>query len=486
MNNFLIVVNNPERWNLAIPGVELVSARDYLTNPAYAAPSRSKILNLCRSYRYQAVGYYVSLLAEARGHIPMPSVTTIQDFKSQTIIKSVSADLQDLIDKALKPIRSDHFELSIYFSRNMAQRYEALSRRLFNLFPAPLLRATFRKREDSWELQNISPVSSAEIPDDHRPFVIEAAHAYLSRKIRIPRKRHTARYDIAILVDPEEKLPASNEAALRKFEKAAEDLDMRPERLTEDDYGALAEFDALFIRATTAVNNYTYRFSRRAQAEGLVVIDDPISILRCGNKVYLHEILTRNRINAPPTWVIHKDNVEEMAQRVSFPCILKQPDSSFSQGVVKVSDAASWTAKLEELHEISDLVIAQKFVPTDFDWRIGVLDREVLYACKYFMARGHWQIYNHGAGGDNRYGTFETLPLPQVPHPVLEAASRAARLIGDGFYGVDLKVVDGKPCIIEINDNPSIDAGVEDEILGDALYRAVMQTFFQRIQHRHE
>ncbi len=80
---------------------------------------------------------------------------------------------------------------------------------------------------------------------------------------------------------------------------------MRPTLITKDEYGRIAEFDALFIRETTAVNHHTYRFSRRALAEGLVVIDDPESIIRCTNKVYLAELFARNRIPHPRTVVVH-------------------------------------------------------------------------------------------------------------------------------------------------------------------------------------
>jgi glutathione synthase/RimK-type ligase-like ATP-grasp enzyme len=58
---------------------------------------------------------------------------------------------------------------------------------------------------------------------------------------------------------------------------------------------------------------------------------------------------------------------------------------------------------------------------------------------------------------------------------------RAANLIGDGLYGVDLKQV-GRECyVIEVNDNPNIDAGTEDAVLKDALYREVMGVFLRRI-----
>jgi hypothetical protein len=39
---------------------------------------------------------------------------------------------------------------------------------------------------------------------------------------------------------------------------------------------------------------------------------------------------------------------------------------------------------------------------TEFDWRIGILNGQALYACQYFMSRGHWQIYNHAAKGNHK------------------------------------------------------------------------------------
>jgi glutathione synthase/RimK-type ligase-like ATP-grasp enzyme len=47
---------------------------------------------------------------------------------------------------------------------------------------------------------------------------------------------------------------------------------------------------------------------------------------------------------------------------------------------------------------------------------------------------------------------------------------------------VDLKQIDGKCFIIEVNDNPNIDAGVEDEVLKDGLYLKIMEIFLERIQ----
>jgi glutathione synthase/RimK-type ligase-like ATP-grasp enzyme len=289
-----------------------------------------------------------------------------------------------------------------------------------------------------------------------------------------------------VLVDPTEPLPPSNERALRRLEDAADDLGIRTERITRDDFGRIAEFDGLFIRATTAVNHFTFRFSRRAEAEGLVVMDDPESILRCTNKVYLAEVLDRHRIPAPRTVILHRDNLEHAVQALGFPMILKLPDSSFSQGVVRVGDEDTFRHKARGFLEDSDLLIAQEFLPTEFDWRVGILNREVLFVARYRMARGHWQIIQGDGGAETRYGSVDAVAPEDAPPEVLKTALKAANLMGNGFYGVDLKVRGKDVFVVEVNDNPSLDGGYEDRVGGKEIYRRVMATFLARMEARRE
>ncbi|MDT1852802.1 ATP-grasp domain-containing protein, partial [Acinetobacter baumannii] len=83
----------------------------------------------------------------------------------------------------------------------------------------------------------------------------------------------------------------SNPGALARFAAAGRELGVEVAPIGRQDYARLAEFDALFIRETTAINPHTYLFAKKAESEGLVVIDDPSSILRCTNKVYLADLL---------------------------------------------------------------------------------------------------------------------------------------------------------------------------------------------------
>jgi len=485
----LIVVDDPADWPLNIPEVEVVASRAYLADPRYTDRRGTKIFNLCRSYRYQSIGYYVSLLATARGHKPLPSVATVQDMKSQTLLRSVSEELDRLIQKSLAPLQGQEFILSIYFGRNLAKRYDRLSLHLFKLFQAPFLRASFawQGKNRKWQLQNIGPIAASEIPADHHPFVVEVAKEYFAGKRRSLPRRVTPRFDLAILANAEETDPPSDQRALGRFVKAAESLGLNVEMIAKDDFGRLAEFDALFIRETTNVNHHTYRFARRAAAEGLVVVDDPESILKCTNKVFLAELLTRHRIPAPRTLIVHRENRRTVVAELGLPCILKQPDSSFSRGVVKVETPEELEAAIDRLLAKSEMIIAQEFLPTPFDWRVGIFDRRPLFVCKYFMARKHWQIIRQGENGsETAYGKVETLPVEHAPSAVVSTALKAANLIGDGLYGVDIKQVGRKCYVIEVNDNPNVDSGLEDAVLKDELYLRIMRIMLGRIERRKE
>ncbi len=489
--SILVVIENPEDCPLTFTGVEPVAARSYLTDPAHAGERGAKVFNICQSYRYQSMGYYVSLLAEARRHKAFPSTATIQDMKHPGIIRLASDDLGDLIQKLFAGAGQDQQtsrrSVHVYFGRTFDPRFEALGSKLFKRFPAPFIRADFSPTQGAgpaWQMHNVSPLSVKEIPEEERAFAQQVASEYFAgKKLFIP-KRRIARYDLAILHDPAEVRPPSDPRALKLFTKAAESLGMNVELITRDDAGRLYEFDALFIRETTNVDHHTYRLARKAASEGLAVIDDPDSILRCTNKVFLAEILSLNKVPIPKTLILHSRNLDQAEAELSLPCILKEPDSSFSQGVAKASTRAELMSMARQMLKKSDLVIAQEFLPTDFDWRIGVLDNRPLYASKYFMARGHWQIVNRDPKGRDVYGKFETMPVSKAPKAVLRTALKAAGLVGDGLYGVDLKQAGDKVYVMEINDNPNLDAGIEDEVLGDELYLRVMESLLRRIEER--
>ncbi|MBK9418661.1 MAG: RimK family protein [Flavobacteriales bacterium] len=486
----IIVVREPKEWNLGVKGFEVVSSKDYLTHPRFAAMRNVRVFNLARSYSYQSRGYYVSLLAEARGQKVIPSAKTILDLKSPSIVKVLSRDLEEVIQTSLahKQLDKHEFIFSIYFGRNVNRKYDRLAHELYKVFQSPLLRARFVKTEaGKWELRSIRPIPYNDIPEEHLNYVKRYAAEYFAKKRYDGAREDRSQYDLAILVNPEDKASPSNKRAIVKFRQAAEHLGFAVDIIGPDDIDRIAEYDALFIRENTHVNDHTYRMARKAQSEGLAVMDAPDAILKCNNKVYLAERMEAAEVPGPRTMIVHSENRDQVARQFGLPVVLKLPDSTFSRGVVKAKTPEELEERLDEILKESDLAIAQEYMPSDFDWRIGVLDGKPLYACKYFMARGHWQIYNWGSDTKKgQEGDFATLPVAEAPAFIVEAALKAVHaIVGEhGLFGVDVKEFEGKPYVIEVNECPNIDHGVEDVALGDELYRAIIGSLKRSIEHK--
>ncbi len=481
MANLVIVTDHPSDWHQYFPSEQVVSVDQYLKNSWPQKQRNVQVVNLCRNYDYMSSGYYCSLMAEARGHRVIPRVMAINDISQPFLVSSSLMKLARL-EGFDSPLRC-----KIYFGRTPQKPLERLARHLFELFMVPVIELELARHNGQWQIQHIAPFPFQDLSDPEQDFFIESLAQFSHKIWRTPRQSKKSRYDLAMLVDENEKMPPSDPAALRRFTRAAARLGMSLETIGPEDHARLGEFDGLFIRATTNIGNFTYRFAKSAEKLGLVVMDDPESIMKCTNKVFLTELLQRNRVQTPKSIIIQAFNPDwkrELLAELEFPLVLKIPDGAFSRGVVKVENEAELEREAQLLFEKSVLILAQAFMPTEFDWRIGIMNRQPIFACKYMMSRGHWQIYQHFSSGRVSSGGFETLDLKQVPKNVLDTALKAANLIGSGLYGVDLKAIGDQVYVIEVNDNPSIDHHVEDAVLGDLLYDRVMTEFLRRIQMR--
>lgn len=480
----ILVSDKIKNWQFLAKHISLISSEAYLTNPEYPHKKNTRIINLCNDYKYQSTGYYISLLAQARGHKVIPSVSSILNIQSPKLNTFAIENLQQDIDKTLKHLKSDTFELSIYFGQSVDNKYQDLAKKLYAIYPLPLLKVSFKKKNEGWQVTKISIVKHSAVPEHHYPFLQESAVQFIQKKRIISSPKKPFKYSLAILYNPDEPTPPSDQMAIQKFIKAGEKLGIACECIKKNDYRFIAEYDGLFIRETTSVNHYTYKFARKAYNEGLTVIDDPESILKCTNKVYLAELLAKNKINHPKTYIFSKSNWKQLVEDCPLPIVLKKPDSAFSQGVVKVEDKITLANTVAQFFQTTEMVIAQSFLPTDYDWRIGILNQKPIYACKYYMAKNHWQIVNWHNGQEKvekEEGEFETMDIKDVPDNVLKLALKATKIIGHGLYGVDLKQVGDKVYVIEVNDNPSIDYGVEDKHLGNHLYEQIMQYFLDEM-----
>lgn len=273
---------------------------------------------------------------------------------------------------------------------------------------------------------------------------------------------------IACFVEKYNFMDPDETGALENFKQAATSLGHSFSFMFKENISQIPSYNAVFIRATTDPLNTSYVVSKTAYELGLRVVDDPKSIQICGNKIHLYQLFEKYNIPRIPTMFINKDEfhhkrIMSIFRALGTPVVIKAPYTSFSKYVEKVSCETSFREVAEKYFRRSDVLVVQKFMPTPFDWRVGVLNGEILYVCKYMMRKGRWK---HGSKlrGKPRYvwGRTVTLRNDHSPVKLRETALRACEFIGRGLYGVDIKEINGDYVVVEVNDNPSIYAGFED------------------------
>jgi len=253
--------------------------------------------------------------------------------------------------------------------------------------------------------------------------------------------------------------------ALERFKEAARTMGHSLEYIFKKDLNRLPEFDAIFIRANTDPMNTAYVVSRMADALGIVVIDDPHSIRTCSSKVVLDGLFRQNDIPSPKSLLFdgnyRQANLEHVFDYLKFPLVVKAPYTKFSSHVEKAHDEREFREITARYLKHATPIVLQEYMPTTFDWRVGMLDNKVLYLCKYLMPRGGWKVRSL-VNGKNVWG--DSLPIfrRNIPKKLEALAIKVSKCVGDGLYGLDIKEVNGEFYCIEINDNPSFYGGLED------------------------
>jgi glutathione synthase/RimK-type ligase-like ATP-grasp enzyme len=262
-----------------------------------------------------------------------------------------------------------------------------------------------------------------------------------------------------------------------RFKSAAEERGHELHFLFRPELRKIPRFDAIFIRALTDPLNSAYVAARTAELHGLPVIDDSRSIMICCDKVFMYRCLQKHNVPMPRTVILDADSItrergRELLAELGPEIILKAPSSSFSSHVDKARTPEEFVEIGERYLHRAERIVVQEFVPTKFDWRVGVLAGEPLYCCRYLIPDETFKIQAF-VNGHITYGRVETVPMGQAPTAVIETALAAAGAIGNGLYGVDLKETGNGVVTIEVNDNPTINAEEEDRHAPD-LYRRII------------
>jgi len=286
---------------------------------------------------------------------------------------------------------------------------------------------------------------------------------------------------LGIFVDRKTLSSAEQLNALIRCRDAAEEMGHGAEFIFPVDIRKIPQVDGLFIRARTDPMNITYVASRMAAFAGIPVIDDPESIQVCSDKVHMYARLMREGVEIPRTHFLSYRELTPARARQVFdelgsPLVVKEPSTSFSLRVEKVQGPAELLQVARRYFKLSDWVVAQEYVESTYDWRVGVLRGRFLYACKYIIPSQTFKIQD-SVNGHVVYCGVESVPPALVPPAVIDLGIRAGRAIGNGLYGVDIKEGPDGPCVIEVNDNPSLEGG--EDTAYPHVYREIVHTLLE-------
>jgi glutathione synthase/RimK-type ligase-like ATP-grasp enzyme len=267
--------------------------------------------------------------------------------------------------------------------------------------------------------------------------------------------------------------------ALMRIAQISHHQGHRTEFIFRPDMWKIPEFDAIYIRAITDPLNSAYVTSRIAELNGIKVVDDSESIRICCDKVNMYTHLIKAGVKIPETRFIKPNELtwkrgKELLAELGKPLVLKAPNSSFSMYVDRASTPQEFLKIGKKYLRRADRLVVQKYVKSEFDWRVGVLGGEPIYVCQYTIPRRQWKVSTYTQQGREIYGPVRGVPLKKASPNLINTALEAAAAIGKGLYGVDLKQVGDDFIVIEVNDNPTIAHGEEDQEAPD-IYQKIIK-----------
>ena len=213
MSRRLIVVVSDPADLPGLPADRVVTADRYLGG-SEAVSRGGAVINLCRSYRYRTKGYYVSLVADARGQRVLPSVETIEgltepfglfrvlreagvptlqvvktrrrrrDLPSAVATEDDSAG-PDAHPSLLRVSAGEPLELSpakdaepiealAFFGQCADARFRPAAQAIYREWPAPILRIQLVEEEDEWKVSYAAAVPVQQLSPADRAALVDA------------------------------------------------------------------------------------------------------------------------------------------------------------------------------------------------------------------------------------------------------------------------------------------------------------------------
>ena len=224
MNLLVNALNSPV--NDELPGV--INFNSYLKDYPKRNEPKTRIINLCDSQAYLSKGYYCSLLAAARSHKVVPSVKTLNTLRNQ------QTDLPFLTlvaDAKLKLELAEQRTIYVFFGRVDKPEIQKLVNRIYGQLQTPLLKLTIELTGDRLAVF-VEQLCLSDLPAEQRVVFSERLQHFSDSIWTVQGKKKQARWDMVILVNPEEEVPPSDKSAITHMIRAAAKQGIHAEALS--------------------------------------------------------------------------------------------------------------------------------------------------------------------------------------------------------------------------------------------------------------
>ena len=151
MRTTLVVVDDDALIN-PDSSLEWISFEQYLSDYPKADEPRTRVINLCDTARYLSRGYYCSLLAEARRHSVLPSVSCINDLRERNdpaagdaFPQTVPFNTEEAVLRALRSRNAS--ETLLFFGTCEQPHWQKLGRQVFRRLLAHPARHAARRAD---------------------------------------------------------------------------------------------------------------------------------------------------------------------------------------------------------------------------------------------------------------------------------------------------------------------------------------------------
>jgi len=226
--------------------------------------------------------------------------------------------------------------------------------------------------------------------------------------------------------------------------------------------------DVVIPRIGASITAYGLAVVNHFDMMGVPVINNSVPIARSRDKLRCLQLLSRFDIDIPRTVMAHdRSNVTRLVDEVGgLPVIIKLIRGTQGVGVMIASTLPEVQTIVDTFWDLGQEIVLQEFVAESKGKDVRALvvgDRVVGAMRRQARKEGEFRSNIH------RGGEGQAIRLPPA---YIEAAVKAASIIGLGIAGVDMLEGNEGPRLMEINSSPGfegLEAATQQDIAGEMV-----------------